>query len=305
MKMRATLLCVFLMTTLLPGRDAVAQVYRMVPDPTTNHYEALEEFLNTQGYWPEDIEQLLLPLDGVLDRDHGTNRVIFVQTLDDVPGLRPLPDGVVAFVHRRHNVIYVDIAEDRLLLGISKQVLRENGRTVSAEFHFETFDLIGGSVDDRAETPVRDSTAMVFFGAHGNQFPFVARILLGGMALMVFLAARVRRKSCAPGDPAVIRHRLTAARFGFRLAAFAWVLLLAAVYAFTHFAAHLQFLSIGTATENLSYSLIDRLVGRPDRLRMYSFLGSMSISIVTSLLLAAWAGLFRRIPRPEPRGGRS
>ncbi len=291
------LLVVLSIAATQPG-SARAQDYRMVPDPSANHYDALEEFLAAQGYWPEDRALVLDPLEGRLDREHGTHRVVYVETLEDIPGLRPLPDGVTAFVHRRHNVFYLDIADDRLLLGISVLVQRENGRTISRDNHFETFDLINGEEDNLAAQAFPDSPLRVFLLAHGTQAPLVGRILLLGTALMVFLALQVRRKQCLPGDRVVADRRLAAARFSYRLAAVGWVVMLAAVYGFLHFSAHLQFLSVGLAQDSISYSLTDRLIMRPDRARLLGLLISVGSALLISLLLGLWAGTCCRMSNP-------
>ena len=291
------LLVVLSITATRPG-SARAEDYRMVPDPSANHYDALEEFLSAQGYWPEDRALVLDPLEGRLDREHGTQRVAYVETLEDIPGLRPLPDGVTAFVHRRHNVFYLDIADDRLLLGISVLVQRENGRTISRDNHFETFDLINGQEDNLAAQAFPDSPLRVFLSAHGTQAPLVGRILLLGTALMVFLALQVRRKQCLPGDRLVADRRLAAARFSYRLAAVGWVVMLAAVYGFLHFSAHLQFLSLGLAQDTISYSLTDRLFMRPDRARLLGLLISVGSALLISLLLGLWAGTCWRMSSP-------
>jgi hypothetical protein len=295
------LLAVLSITATHPG-SARAQDYRMVPDPSANHHDALEEFLSAQGYWPEDRAMVLEPLEGRLDRDHGTHRVVYVETLDDIPGLRPLPDGVTAFVHRRHNVFYLDIADDRLLLGISVLVEREDGRTRSRSNHFETFDLIDGELDNQAEPAFPDSPLRVFLSAHGTQAPLVGRVLMLGAALMVFLALQVRRKQCLPGDRVVADRRLAAARFSYRLAAVGWIVMLAAVYGFIHFSAHLQFLGVGLAQDTISYSLTDRLIIRPDRARLLGLAVSVGSALMISLLLGLWAGTCCRVRQaPEER----
>lgn len=279
---------------LLVSGPACAESFRMVPDPGANHYEALAEFLEGEGYWPEDLAAVLDPLEEKLDRNHGTHRVFYVSTMEDIPGLRPLPDGVISFVHRRQNVFYVDIADDPMLLGISKQVERENGRTQSTVYNFEKLDLINGLTDNNANSGNQEPLAMKVAHAHGNYLGAVIRLFAVGLVVMVFLGARLRKQAGVQGDPVVLQARRDGDLFGFKVAGTVWLFLLAAMYGFIHFAAHSEFLGMVAGSYGVSYGLTERLILNPDRLRLISFVGTMSVALLSALALGLWAGVFRR-----------
>ena len=283
-------------------RPVQAESFRMVPDLSTNHYDALEEFLKEEGYWPEEVQAVLDPLEGQLDQKHFTHRVVPIQSMDDIPGLRPFPDGVVSFVHRRQNVFYVGIAEDHLLVGISKQVTRENGRTVDSKYNFEKFDLISGLTDNALLNTAGSSLAMKFVSAHGTYFGAVSGLGLSGFFLLWFLAAAVRRQPGAGPDPLIQRHRRNAGLMVFKFAAITWILALAGLYGFIHFVAHTQYLNAAMFDDNITYSLAQRMIIQPDRLRLISFGLTETAALFSVILLGWWAGMFSPGQKINPSG---
>lgn len=288
---------------LLVAEPLLAERIRLTVDPASNHYHALREFLFIEGYWEEEMDAVLDPLDGHLGRNNGTPDAHLVQRMDDIRGLRPLPDGVLEFLHGRHNVFYVAAGKDRLLVGISFWVDTESGSTESSDFHFEKFDLIAGQAHSLPDSNDIRAGFTEFLYAHSTFLGPTIRLLLVGAMIMLFLALRLRRQRGAHADPvvAVVRQRADARVF--QVSGACWVFLVAAAYGLMHFTARIQFLEIAAASDSITFDMTRMFALMPDQMRLLSFCLSMGLSLVTVILLGLWSGAFGNI-RTGSRGGR-
>ena len=298
------LMWVALVVYLLAGQVALGKTKRLVVDITYNHYPALNEFLIGQGYWEEEIAAVLEPLGETLSSSHGTPDAHLVQNMDDIPGLRPLPEGVTNFLHGRHNVFYVAVAADRLLVGISFLSSGDNDES-KPSFQFEKFDLISGvseTIEDRAK---RQAGFMEFLYAHDPYLGSTLSLLVSGTVVMFFLALRLRQRRGFNTDQVVRAHRLKADSRIFLVTGCSWVVMVAAVYGLMHFSARIHFMEVAAASQSLTFRLTNMLVLAPDRLRLLSFIFTASTAALTVILLGLWAGAFggRRPDDGQPAGG--
>ncbi len=301
----AIVFCLLGPVLLAPAGGAVARAdqdpgrsLRLVVDPSTNHYAALEQFLVRRGYWPEERERVLDPLNGRLDKDHDTAAVRMVFSLDDIPGLRPLPDGVVGFLHGRHNTFYVEAGDDRLLVGFS-HVFQDRVGQVS-DIHMEVLDLISGEYRDLGTGPAAPSPVLSFLRAHD---PFLGGFLRDQyfwLVFMLFLAWRRRRLNRGAGDPVVRAHRARAQGRLFLMAGAIWCLQILAAMGLMHFQSHILFIRHLMEGDVPTFLAIQDRVVRPERLRLLGLGLSLGLAVGWSFLLALWSGAMRR----GPEGGR-
>lgn len=274
---------------LLLASPLLAERTRLHLDPAANQYHALREFLFIEGYWEEEMDAVLAPLEGRLDLYHGTPDAHLVQSMDDIRGLRPLPDGVLEFLHGHHNVYYVSVADDRLLVGISHLVDVE-GNIEPSDFHFEKFDLIAGMAQSLPDPEELDPGLTEFLYAHDNFLGPTLRILLVGALVLFFLAMRLRRQRGPCTDPVVAAHRQRADSRVFLVSGAVWVLLLVAAYGLMHFTARIQFLEAAATSDSITLGMTRMFALMPDQLRLLSFCLSMGLSIVTVIILGLWSG---------------
>lgn len=275
--------------TLLLASPLHAERTRLQLDPAINQFHALREFLFIEGYWEEEMDAVLVPLDGRLDVNHGTPDAHLVQSMDDIRGLRPLPDGVLDFLHARHNVYYVSVADDRLLVGIS-HLVDDEGNIEPADFHFEKFDLIAGMAQSLPDQEELNPGLTEFLYAHDSYLGSTIRLLLVGAMVLFFLALRLRRQRGLFADPVVAAHRRRADAHVFQVSGAVWVLLLVAAYGLMHFTARIQFLEVAAASDSITLGMTRMFALMPDQLRLLSFCLSMGLSIVTVIILGLWSG---------------
>jgi hypothetical protein len=281
---------------LILADPAAAERKRLVLSPTENHYQAMRTFLQRAGYWEDEIHAVLEPLQGRLSVNHGTPHCHLVQTMDDIPGLRPLPDGVIAFLHGHHNVFYVAVGEDHLLVGIAHDVDMNDGSVDGSSFHFARFDLIEGRAGDPAARlgPSRSLTAFLY--AHDAYLGRLLYVLVIGAAIMTFLAVRLRRQARAPllaVEPVIARWRLRTGARMFRLTGAVWLGVLLALYGLTHFTARLGFLEMAAAVGELNFELADLLGFTPDSLRLKGLIIVLGIALAVQVGLGWWSGAWR------------
>jgi hypothetical protein len=250
----------FLLLTASTARPA-EDTMRLVVDPSTNHHDALVEFLDREGYWPEEKAEILEPLQGQLSLGHETAAVRLVQALDDIPGLRPLPRGVLEFIHGHHNTFYVEAGDDRLLLGVS-YIFKGKIDQPSA-IHLEKFDLVEGVHEDLGTGHVPGGAFVDFLRAHG---PFLGGYLQSQLVwpfFLLLLAWRRRRLREADGDPLVNTVRAQVQDRLFLTAAVVWSLHVLAQLGLMHFRGGLGFMELLTTGEGPSFRLVEDLVTGP------------------------------------------
>ncbi len=273
---------------------------------TANHYQAMKEFLLVEGYWEDETRAVLDPLEGELSLDSGTPDCHLIQTMDDIPGLRPLPEGLIEFLHNNHNVFYLAVGDDRLLVGIAREAKGGRGPAGSPTYRFTSFDLIEGRAASPASSEGGNRQLTAFLYAHDSYLGQVLTLIVLGVALLGFLAVRLRRRArplAGTADPVIAAWRLRAETQIFRVAAAAWLALLAAVYALMHFAARLSFMEMAAGADQVSFEMAETLGFLPDRLRVTSFALVMAVALLTSLVLGLWSGAVGRGGR-TPEGGR-
>ena len=292
---------------LLLNRPLLAETDHLRPDMGANDYEALKEFLFVEGYWDEETAAVLGPLDGVLNFGNGTPHAHLVMSLDDIPGLRPLPDGVAEFIDGPYRVYYVAVGDDRLLVGIANRVTSEPGKIQSSEYRFKKYDLIEGTTDAGTDSYDPRPDVISFLFAHGSFLGPALRILVVGFLVLLFLAVRLRRSSGQSADPVVAAHRFAADARIFQVSGGVWVGLLVAAYGLMHFTARIGFLEAAATSDLISPALTHQLATTPDRLRLWSFAAVMVLSLLAVGALGLWSGALgggRSRPGDAARGGR-
>ena len=271
---------------------------RLVVDVTSNHYGALETFLDREGYWPAEKAAVLDPLAGRLSLDHDTAAVRLVRTLDEIPGLRPLPEGVLSFLHGHHNTFYVEVGDDRWLLGIS--YIYQSSVNEHTDVHLEKFDLISGEYTDLgpARAPVAD--AVGFVEAHGSRLGDFLRSQLFWVVLLFFLAWRRRRLGSADGDPVVQARRRQVQNRLFLAAGLVWLLQVVSFLGVAHFQAQVAFLGQMSGGQPPDFQDLRRHILQPGRLRLLSLGVSLGLAVLWWFLLGLWSGVLGRRAAPSP-----
>lgn len=283
---RAGAVLLSLLLFFLPSGPAAAE-----PDL----YRALQEFLTAAGYWDDEAAEVLEPLAGVLVHGGGTPDAHPIAMMDDIPGLRPLPDGVLEFIHTNQEVIYLAVGRDRLLVGVN----REAG--LFGRYRFAKFDLIAGGA--QAVAPRNLSAAEPFLFAHGRYLGTVLFVLVMGTALMAYLAVRLRRRRAGGLPPAVdaeaaALRRVADARI-FLVTGSCWLGLLAALYGLMHFTGRLRVMEFLAGADQVSFRLTDAVGFQPEQLRLASFALVLGLALAVVVVLALWSGaLISRPARP-------
>lgn len=263
-----------------------------------NFYGALQQFLSAAGYWTDEAAVVLDPLDGELTYGNGTADVHLIAMMDDIPGLRPLPDGVIEFIHDNPDVFYLAVGRDRLLVGVTLKA----GPT--PRYQFEKFDLIEGGSQVVA-SPGGTSSLTPFLLAHGRYLAPVFFLFVMGTAVMAFLAVRLRRRAATGTDNllAVLRRAVDARVY--LVAGASWLGMLAALYGLMHFTGRYQTVAALAAGSQVSYRLADTVGFQPEHLRLVSFITAMGAALAVVVVLGFWSGaVLARSERPRRKGER-